>query len=152
VKICNTQSNQATTVGGAGTQPATAVCGSYTVTVSADALGQLCVFLNGGTNLPNGHGPAAGNRPTCCTIYADSKPMGTVVVTVTSFDLNNTGTVNIGDLSVWANYFGGVFGVYRSKADYNCTGTVNIGDLSQWSAGFGAASGGAPVGCTTFCP
>ena len=151
VKICSTQSPQGTTIGSLGTQSATAICGpSYTVTVAADALGQVCVIPNGGTNLAFGHSPAA-SRPTCCRIYADSQLLTTTVVTVSSYDLNSTGTVTSGDLSVWLlTYFGG--GTYRSKGDYNCTGTVNSGDLAQWLAGFGAASGGAPVGCTSFCP
>lgn len=154
VKICDSQHDQATVLAGAGTQPATAVCGSKTVTMSADALGQLCILLNGGTNLAFGHAPAAGNRPVCASIYADSKLMGTVVVTVASFDLNASASVTSGDLSQWLlNYFGPAGGgTYRSKGDYNCTGSITSGDLSQWLLGFGAAAGGAPVGCVTFCP
>src|SRR5438552_7619129 len=45
VKICDTQNNQASTVGGASTQPAAAVCGSKTITVGCDALGQICLAL-----------------------------------------------------------------------------------------------------------
>jgi hypothetical protein len=152
VKLCDTQFSQATTVGGASTQPAAVVCGSKTITVSADALGQLCVALNGGTNLANGHGPAPGNRPTCCTIYADSKIMGTVVVTVATFDFNTNAAINSADLSTWLSYAGGAFGAYRSKADYTCDGAVNSGDLSKWLVCAGLGLPAASIGCASFCP
>ncbi|MBI1796090.1 MAG: hypothetical protein HYR74_03450 [Candidatus Eisenbacteria bacterium] len=154
VSICNVQNNQAATIGGASTQPAAATCGSHTVTVGCDALGQICLMLNGGSNLANGHGPASGNRPTCCTIYADSKIMGTVPVTVCRFDLASpqNNTINSGDLSAWLNYAGGAFGAYRDYADYNCSGTVNSGDLSQWLTCAGLGLNTSQVGCTTFCP
>jgi len=154
VKICSTQNPQGTTLASAPTQPASAICGpSYTVTVAADALGQVCVIPKGGTNLPFGHTPTAGSRPTCCRIYADSQLLTTVVVTVSAYDLNGSGTVTGGDLGVWLGSYLGASPTYRSKGDYNCTGTVTGGDLGQWLAGLGAYSGNTSLfGCTSFCP
>ena len=152
VQICDTQPDQAVVVNGVSSQPAAAVCGSQTITVSADALGQLCVALRGGTDLANGHGPTAAARPVCCTIYADSKTMGTVVVTVGTFDFNANDLINSGDLSTWLVYAGGAFGTYRSKADYTCDGVVNSGDLSRWLVCAGQGLPGSEIGCVSFCP
>jgi hypothetical protein len=65
-----------------------------------------------------------------------------------SFDLDGSGGVGAGDLSVWLGDFGS--GMNWARSDFDGSGTVGAADLSEWLAVFG--SSGSSQSCTTSCP
>jgi hypothetical protein len=67
---------------------------------------------------------------------------------VSSFDLDGSGGVGAGDLSVWLSDFG--TGQPYERSDYDGDGQVSAADLSEWLAVFGA--GGSTLSCGAICP
>ena len=67
---------------------------------------------------------------------------------VASFDLDGSGGVGAGDLSVWLSDFGS--GVPYERSDFDGSGTIGAADLSEWLGVFGA--GGSAQSCGASCP
>src|SRR5215471_3959541 len=67
---------------------------------------------------------------------------------VASFDLDGSGGVGAGDLSVWLNDFGS--GQPYERSDFDGSGSIGAADLSEWLAVFGA--GGSTQSCGASCP
>lgn len=111
------------------------------LTYTTDASGALCVNVVGtGTNVT----PVSGGRPVCCSIYAGSNLMATVVVTVSSYDLGSVGGLGVPDAVVngldgafWvADFTAFVGGTYNSRSDYNCDGAIGGVDGAFWVNAF----------------
>jgi len=85
-------------------------------------------------------GRGTGAPPQClasdCAIYGGGFLIGRPLVS--TYDLDGSGGVGAGDLSVWLSDFGS--GMYWSRSDYDGSGTVGAGDLSEWLAVFGAGT------------
>src|SRR5436190_8483547 len=117
-------------------------CGAKTVRKFTNALGEVTFTLLGGST-------GAGNASSLAhsarifgngTLFAEPS--------VSSFDLDGSGGVGAGDLSVWLADFGS--GMDWARSDYDGSGTVGAADLSEWLAVFGA--GTSTQSCTTSCP
>ena len=121
---------------------ATVNCAARTVRKLADASGAVTFTILG-------HSNGAGGATTLANggqIYVN----GTFSMspTVSAFDLDGSGGVGAGDLSVWLTDFGSDVGWGRS--DYDGDGRVGAGDLSEWLTVFGA--GGSAQSCSASCP
>jgi hypothetical protein len=67
---------------------------------------------------------------------------------VASFDLDGSGGVGAGDLSVWLSDFGS--GVAYQRSDFDGDGSIGAVDLSEWLGVFGA--GTSTQSCGASCP
>jgi len=144
----------------------TTACAGRTVLKTTNALGEVCFSVIGATNINNSSagspfytgtpvrnmGPTAGL--TCCKIYASGQLLGTQLVIVNKYDLNNDTNVNAGDGSFRLDAQGGAGSDpgYRTFSDYNCDGTLNAGDgaLMLDAQGNFGASGFVYAGA--YCP
>ena len=117
-------------------------CAAKTVRKFTNALGAVTFTLLGGST-------GAGNASSLAhsaMIWGNGALMATP--SVSSFDLDGSGGVGAGDLSVWLSDFGS--GMNWARSDYDGSGTVGAADLSEWLAVFGA--GTSTQSCTTSCP
>ena len=117
-------------------------CAEKTIRKSTNLNGEVTFTLLGGST-------GAGNASSLAhsaMIWGNGALMATP--SVSSFDLDGSGGVGAGDLSVWLSDFGS--GMNWARSDYDGSGTVGAADLSEWLAVFGA--GTSTQSCTTSCP
>jgi len=121
---------------------ATVNCGAKTTRVLTNALGEArFTILGASTGASN-----AASVDSCVKISAN----GTLLRTArfATFDLDGSGGVGAGDLSVWLADFAS--GQPYERSDYDGDGHVGAGDLSEWLTVFGA--GGSGQSCGASCP
>jgi hypothetical protein len=117
-------------------------CAAKKVRKFTNAAGEVTFTMLGGSS-------GAGNASSLAhsaRIFGNGALMGTP--SVSSFDLDGTGGVGAGDLSVWLGDFGS--GMNWARSDYDGSGTVGAADLSEWLAVFG--SSGSAQSCAVSCP
>ena len=96
-------------------------------------------LVGGGTGTAN-------PGPSVVKVYADGIFFGTLPVAV--YDLDGTGGLGAGDLSIWLSDLGS--GEFRARSDYNFDGVLDTNDLSMWLTAFGAA--GSAESASSTCP
>jgi len=121
---------------------ATVNCAAKTVTKIADANGQVSFTLVGASTGAN----HAATTAASVRIIAN----GVVIrfAAFAAFDLDGSGGVGAGDLSVWLADFGS--GVPYDRSDFDGSGSIGAFDLSEWLGVFGA--GGSVQSCGASCP
>jgi hypothetical protein len=117
-------------------------CAAKYVRKFTNAVGEVSFTLLGGSTGP---GLAASTSPAV-RIFGNGTLLR--IATFAAFDLDGSGGVGAGDLSVWLSDFGS--GVDWARSDYDGSGTVGASDLSEWLTVFGA--GTSTQSCTTSCP
>jgi pimeloyl-ACP methyl ester carboxylesterase len=117
-------------------------CTAKTVRKFTNALGEVTFTLLGSSN-GAGHASSLAHG---AMIFGN----GVLIASpsVSSFDLDGSGGVGAGDLSVWLSDFG--TGQPYERSDYDGDGQVSAADLSEWLAVFGA--GGSTLSCGAICP
>jgi pimeloyl-ACP methyl ester carboxylesterase len=117
-------------------------CAAKTVRKFTNALGEVTFTLLGSSN-GAGHASSLAHG---AMIFGN----GVLIASpsVSSFDLDGSGGVGAGDLSVWLSDFG--TGQPYERSDYDGDGQVSAADLSEWLAVFGA--GGSTLSCGAICP
>lgn len=79
-------------------------------------------------------------------VYADGVLLGSP--TVSAFDLDGVGGVNMNDLALWfADY---ISGANPMRSDYDGSGGVTGADLSRWAAVY--FGGGSTQSAASYCP
>jgi pimeloyl-ACP methyl ester carboxylesterase len=117
-------------------------CAAKTVRKFTNALGQVTfTVLGSSTGAGSAASLANGGR-----IFGNGRLLG--MPSVSAFDLDGSGGVGAGDLSVWLSDFGS--GVAYQRSDFDGSGTIGAADLSAWLAVFGA--GGSAQSCGASCP
>jgi hypothetical protein len=132
VVICADQMNPIATVN----------CGAKTTRVFTNSLGEArFTILGASTGASN-----AASVDSCVKIFGN----GTLLRTArfATFDLDGSGGVGAGDLSVWLADF--ACGLPYERSDYDGDGHVGAWDLSEWLTVFGA--GGSALSCGASCP
>ena len=117
-------------------------CGAKTVRKFTNAQGEVTFTVLGGST-------GAGNATTLANgarIYGNGLLLATL--TAASFDLDGSGGVGAGDLSVWLADFGS--GQPYARSDFDGDGSLSAGDLSLWLGVFGA--GRSTQSCAASCP
>jgi len=117
-------------------------CTAKTVRKYTNALGEVTFTVMGRSN-------GGGNASTLANggrIFSNGALIGTP--SVSSFDLDGSGGVGAGDLSVWFGDFGN--GQPFERSDFDGSGTIGAADLSAWLGVFGA--GGSAQSCGASCP
>jgi pimeloyl-ACP methyl ester carboxylesterase len=117
-------------------------CAAKTVRKFTNALGEVTFTLLGGST-GSGHASSLANS---ARIFGNGELLATP--SASSFDLDGSGGVGAGDLSVWLGDFGS--GMNWARSDFDGSGTVGAADLSEWLAVFGSSS--SSQSCTTSCP
>jgi len=117
-------------------------CAAKTVRKFTNALGMVTFTVLG-------RGTGAGNAASLAhsaRIYGNGTLLGSP--SVSAFDLDGSGGVGAGDLSVWFGDFGS--GVPYERSDFDGSGTIGADDLSEWLGVFGV--GGSTQSCAASCP
>jgi len=117
-------------------------CAAKSVTKFADAFGQASFTLLGGST-GAGH---ASTTAAAVRIFANGVILR--VAGFAAFDLDGSGGVGAGDLSVWLGDFGSMTPYERS--DFDGSGDITANDLSQWLGEYGA--GRSTESCGASCP
>jgi hypothetical protein len=117
-------------------------CAAKTVTKVADGNGQVSFTLVGGST-GAGH---ASTTAAAARIIANGVLIR--IAAFAAFDLDGSGGVGAGDLSVWFGDFGS--GQPYERSDFDGSGTIGANDLSAWLDVFGA--GGSVQSCGASCP
>ena len=116
-------------------------CATRTVSAVTDANGRADLTIVG-AGIPG--------RPASAQfqfhIYADGILLGSP--TLSAFDLNGTGGVDLTDLGLWLVDY--VSGTNPMRSDFDGTGGVSLVDFSIWSAAFFHA--GSPQSAASYCP
>ena len=108
-------------------QPGATVGPGEVITFVTDANGELFVTIIGsGINVT----PDPAGRPVCAHIYAGSVAMGTVIVTMTTYNLEPDAELNFFDGSRWLDDEGADPPTYNSRSDYQGDGDVDFFDGS----------------------
>jgi len=117
-------------------------CAAKSVRKFTNAQGEATFTVLGRSN-------GAGNATSlagAARIFANGVQIGTP--SVASYDLDGSGGVGAGDLSVWFGDFG--TNPTCERSDFDGSGSVGAGDLSMWLSAFG--SGGSTASCGASCP
>jgi hypothetical protein len=117
-------------------------CGAKTTRLFTNAQGEArFTILGASTGASN-----AASVDSCVKIFGN----GTLLRTArfATFDLDGSGGVGAGDLSVWLTDFES--GENWERSDYDASGNVGAGDLSEWLTVFGA--GESTQSCGASCP
>jgi len=117
-------------------------CAAKSVRKFANAQGAVTFTLLGSST----GGGRAVSLAGSARIYGNGVIMGTP--SVSAFDLDGSGGVGAGDLSVWFGDFGS--GQPYERSDFDGSGTIGAADLSMWLGVFGA--GGSAQSCGASCP
>jgi len=117
-------------------------CAAKTVRKFTNALGSV-TFTVIGSSTGAGNAASLSNEGR---VFASGRLIGSP--SVASFDLDGSGGVGAGDLSVWLSDFGS--GQPYERSDFDGSGSIGAADLSEWLAVFGA--GGSTQSCGASCP
>jgi len=121
---------------------AVVTCGARSVRKFANAFGEVSFTILGSST---GAGHAATTGPSA-RIFGNG-----VLLRIARFaacDLDGSGGVGAGDLSIWLTDFAS--GIPWSRSDFNGDGQVGAFDLSEWLTVF--AAGKSTQSCTASCP
>ena len=108
---------------------------------ACDAQGRVHLTIVGASS---GHAGTPGT--SMAWIYAEGVLLRQVPVAI--YDLDGTGGVGAGDLSLWLSDFG--TSQYIGRDDYDGDSVVGANDLSLWLTAYGAA--GSAQSATVTCP
>ena len=119
--------------------PATCPFRSAAFAPGADGHTRFCV-VGGSTGGPGTQGPSEAR------IFGGGALLRVIPVAI--YDLDGSGGLGTGDLSLWLDDFGR--GVYIGRSDYDGDGAVSSNDLSLWLTAFGL--GGSSESGASLCP
>jgi hypothetical protein len=115
-------------------------CANHTVSAYTNAAGQVAFTLLGGSWAASSYSGAGAGR-----IYADGVLLSSP--TVAAFDLNGTGGLTAGDLSILLGDIGSH--TYRARSDVDLSGALSAGDLSTELGAIGRHGSNTSA---TVCP
>jgi hypothetical protein len=115
-------------------------CDWHAVYAFANGAGVVDMTVVGGSS-----GAAVPPGPSIAKITADGVPFGEVPVAI--YDLDGSGGLGAGDLSIWLSDYG--TGQFYGRDDYDFDGTLSANDLSMWltAYGTGLSSQSGPALC-----
>jgi hypothetical protein len=106
-------------------------CDSHAVYEFVNEIGIVDMTVVGSSS-----GAAVPPGPSIAKIFADGIPFGEVPVAI--YDLDGSGGLGAGDLSIWLSDYGS--GQFYGRDDYDFDGVLGTNDLSLWLTAYGTGA------------